>query len=698
MQRIKVLRRYITGTTENVDSMSLPNYQNLDTLKNKNNYWVYSSEFGKSIVNENNVKEYLDQDENSEISEKFINYLQNNLTAAEFREVFYDNKKLSTLFNDFYTETILKNQNPSQAIISATLIDSQTRAHVEESYFDGQNQRLTRTRAHVFNSQFSGDSYYINVYTESTNKTVERGDYSQYFADCIKGTYTYTRYTNINSVSSNTVFANIPYFKNRRGNHSFGEAITTEELLNVISNNLVNENTTRFEFQTMSDFVNFFNFQPQELTTNVPGIFISQFGIDNPITFISNTNINNSSSSSSSSGSEYDYNIANSYSARFIPQPIIYWDKINNPNLTIPIKIQLNTTSVNTTYLYVNFERYSTATLTSDFILNRASPNSSSILIGILNGQRSTTINTIGLNDLTPEETSVLTLRDEDNNILSFLIIRCEMMMPATTYTNNSYLLINNETRNKVMLNCFVDLKYTDNESAFYINGNVNIIDTRPQQGVLTNNISSGRLSSSSVVNGFDINKIISITGLDNSAIRNIYLYGSRVYGTNHQNSDFDVRIVADINTPERSVNSGNYQIKIYSLNRFQEGIAKNEFPFVEFQFFPEWAKIRETSPYMAPIVNQRVKYSAIDYLNYHLELIKRGFNNSKDLYVLSKNLFHAIRVLVFAGELISTGTIADITIAKPYYDDIFRHNFQSYEQMIAVYGDLIEKLKKKLG
>jgi len=39
--------------------------------------------------------------------------------------------------------------------------------------------------------------------------------------------------------------------------------------------------------------------------------------------------------------------------------------------------------------------------------------------------------------------------------------------------------------------------------------------------------------------------EIIAVSGLDHHKIRNIYLYGSRIYGTHTVNSDYDAIVVA---------------------------------------------------------------------------------------------------------------------------------------------------------
>jgi len=98
MQKIKVLKNIdFDNVVGDINSGSTQNEQQLTLV---NNYYVYSKNIGGNVVNNNNVRDFLDKSENSELAKLFVEYLHENTTTAEFREIFYDNKKLSSTFNE----------------------------------------------------------------------------------------------------------------------------------------------------------------------------------------------------------------------------------------------------------------------------------------------------------------------------------------------------------------------------------------------------------------------------------------------------------------------------------------------------------------------------------------------------------------------------------------------------------------------
>jgi hypothetical protein len=166
-------------------------------LQLKNNYYVYSSEIGGGTVNDNNVRSFLDDERNYSLAESFIDYIKTNTTVEEFREIFYNNKKLAAVFNEFYKNNILP-LTPSETQITAT-INGTEELRVNPSNFNTNNTRIFNPQK-ILNTVVKQNNYYIPVYVEQSKKLAEDGNYANYFKDCINNTYIYKRYTFLNFV------------------------------------------------------------------------------------------------------------------------------------------------------------------------------------------------------------------------------------------------------------------------------------------------------------------------------------------------------------------------------------------------------------------------------------------------------------------------------------------------------------------
>ena len=97
MQQYEILINRSISSFEQVQPSNM-NFQN--------NYWVYSQKIGEGLVNEFNIKAYLSNKKNQAIIDQFIDYLKSNTTNEGFVSIFYNNKKISELFNYFFSNKI----------------------------------------------------------------------------------------------------------------------------------------------------------------------------------------------------------------------------------------------------------------------------------------------------------------------------------------------------------------------------------------------------------------------------------------------------------------------------------------------------------------------------------------------------------------------------------------------------------------
>lgn len=431
MQQFKILLNpFLSGSTTTESAVG-------QQVILKNNYYVYSSEIGGDIVNDNNVKSFLDNDDNEELTLKFISYLQSNTTLQEFKDIFYDNKKLAAIFNEFYKNNITT---------------------VSKSYAQINKQLSTLS---ADNSTNSLNDYFINIFAKQTKKTIDDANYSSYFKDCEDTSYIYKRFTIINNFTTSVVFGNQKYIDSIRENQNFGYYTTYDGFTpGTFSVGLPTQYykdkdiayVANLKFQSLSQFESVFKFVPPPITTSQPGFFVSK----------------------------YVMNVKNG--ATFINEPIVYFDK-KLPFISIPLTISLNLASSGDTTLYLKSEDYSTAIKNVDFSFEQPSINPNSQIksksdskqIVISNGNKNITVPFTIYNSIQSDSSIVISLRS-GITIVELMLVRVEEMLEIKKHSHDLSLKTINEQKSKLMLRCFVDNNYNDNESEFWHNDNVKLI------------------------------------------------------------------------------------------------------------------------------------------------------------------------------------------------------------------------------
>lgn len=250
MQKFEILynRAYSASTQNPVNSalaapeaVEAPLFQTQQNISFQQEYFLYLQQNGVSLVNDLNVKGYLNDPKNESLATEFINYLSGACSFYEFTDVLYDSKKLAEYFNDYYRKfNTFSNQGIGSDSADSSINLSVTKSRVLQqdrlyaqtnslsNYFldtlDVNGQLLARNNSNrpvpLDVSYFSGtnESYYVNIMIESGRKTFFSDDFSQYYQDCCDGTIVYNKYTYLNNISESTTYGNLSALQNLQGN------------------------------------------------------------------------------------------------------------------------------------------------------------------------------------------------------------------------------------------------------------------------------------------------------------------------------------------------------------------------------------------------------------------------------------------------------------------------------------------------
>ena len=232
----------------------------------------------------------------------------------------------------------------------------------------------------------------------------------------------------------------------------------------------------------------------------------------------------------------------------------------------------------------------------------------------------------------------------------------------------------------------------------------------------------------------YTVEEIAKSVNLDPSDILNVYCYGSRVYGTDDEESDDDFVVVhkgSSIKNPyndqlsfkQNAMSSEDGQIQVirYSRSGFLAAIDDYEIGALECLFLPEDKIVQEKASFNIrnfdkPSVNYEVKRMVKKIItkasnswflaNRHLEnaYLADDAGNAEEanerFFLSEKGYFHAIRILMFGLQIKEHRKIVDYTEANYIWDKLLALEEpltfgQVAKEYLPLRNELMDKLKK---
>lgn len=167
------------------------------------------------------------------------------------------------------------------------------------------------------------------------------------------------------------------------------------------------------------------------------------------------------------------------------------------------------------------------------------------------------------------------------------------------------------------------------------------------------------------------IDNIIKESGLHKSRVHNIYVFGSRVYETHSDNSDWDIIVVANNSVESIEIKSDLYNIHIYTPKKFQEDLDWHMPKNIECYFAPSWAKLQERIKFDFTLDIKKLRHSTSHVSSNSWVKSKKKLEIG-DYHIGIKSLFHSLRIPMFSTQLINTGHI-DFTSANFIWNKLNR-------------------------
>ena len=170
--------------------------------------------------------------------------------------------------------------------------------------------------------------------------------------------------------------------------------------------------------------------------------------------------------------------------------------------------------------------------------------------------------------------------------------------------------------------------------------------------------------------------------------------YGSYVYETNTEKSDFDVIIVSDaVKNGEFEYTDDKISCKAFSVNQFKHLIKEHRIDILECLWLRETCRIKRninfTPDFTLDLPTLRESISKKASHSFVKAKKKLTVEEDYDEYVGLKSLFHSFRIIIFGQQIATSGCITNYWAANHYYESIFSHHNADWDTLKKIYKPL---------
>lgn len=198
--------------------------------------------------------------------------------------------------------------------------------------------------------------------------------------------------------------------------------------------------------------------------------------------------------------------------------------------------------------------------------------------------------------------------------------------------------------------------------------------------------------------------KICDELNIDYSKVLNIYMYGSKIYGTNDEFSDSDYIIVFKSSLlpsgafRDNAISSVDYstQAVCYSRSGFIDAINNYEIGALECIFLPEDKIVQKKMNFGITKYNDKELSNKIVQkasASWHFATLAHKDDNMESC---AKNVFHALRILDFGIQVKRNKTIVDYSSMNKIQAEIMNNfNYFNPYDYYDMFINLSEEIKK---
>lgn len=183
-----------------------------------------------------------------------------------------------------------------------------------------------------------------------------------------------------------------------------------------------------------------------------------------------------------------------------------------------------------------------------------------------------------------------------------------------------------------------------------------------------------------------NLNVISKTFNLSKNDIVNVFILGSRLWGSVTANNDYDITVIIKGNNHKKCLHAHNLNAKVMTYDEYENSIEEHKFLDLVTLFLPSQniliQKRRAPATVNNKILSEVIISDSKQDWNRVLKLLQRG-----ELAHAKKILTHTIRMCILGLQLINTGTITDFKCAEDirmnladveYIDDTWPQKYYS--------------------
>jgi hypothetical protein len=184
----------------------------------------------------------------------------------------------------------------------------------------------------------------------------------------------------------------------------------------------------------------------------------------------------------------------------------------------------------------------------------------------------------------------------------------------------------------------------------------------------------------------------------EDGEIRYLCRAGSRVYGTAGPGSDEDFTVVLNDKAARQDLLfRGGANFVVHGTGTFQKALSDQSVFALECLFAPPEHRLKDARPPFAwKLDREKLVASATSRSGSDWKKAARTFEDEPK--PAKKKLFHAIRVLMFARQIVTKGRISDFAEAAPLWAEIRDRHEDGWEPFDRDYGPLRDRLSAELS
>lgn len=189
-----------------------------------------------------------------------------------------------------------------------------------------------------------------------------------------------------------------------------------------------------------------------------------------------------------------------------------------------------------------------------------------------------------------------------------------------------------------------------------------------------------------------NLEHIIKTSKIHPTRVSNVYLFGSRVYGTATFDSDWDVIMVAKNSIESTEIRSGLYNIHVYTPDKFAYDLKQHRINNIECIMSPDEFILKDDIDYSSFKINKQILRHSLSRTSSNSWVkARKKIEVENERYIGIKSLFHSIRIPMFGIQISRYGKIEDFSCANYILDDLIK-NYYTWNEMDKKYRPILNK------